>query len=462
MSLKEYEIVKCITDSEKKTKKSVCIGKIHGSTIFEQIQKGVEDYAYALYQQMANGTWQLTTTPEHENFIPLQKTPLTHPPAPTEYENEEQLYNNVKTFIYKHLDLVNPLGYDILTSFVFKTWIEELFDFTPYLGFFGREAVGKTRALEVLKELCFRAWLTTSLTPAVLFRLTEKFQPTLLLDESEFLTAEDKKELIGLLNSGQRRGHYIARMKEDSEDFVFFNVYGSKAISGTEELKRTTSSRMITFTMTKNIRPIPRTIDKTEASKLRSQLLMWRFHTIAKMKDSFTLEQKLASAELKASVEFKELEPLSGRTFELFYPLYYSAPATAKPNILEFSKELEESKLRAEKTELASEIFEAIMNLKDSKAVKGLLLIKDISNYINKDLEPQYWIAEKRIAQKCTQMGFEKTRTNRGTAIILNNTIIERLKRDPRYSTDLANWLDEGKQTEKGNIWQKSQEKPNK
>jgi len=431
MPLKEFEIYKCITESERKTKKSVCIGKIHGSTIFEQIQDITGTYKYALYQEMANNEWQLDTSLEYENFIPLTKTPLTHPPPPTEYESEEQLYNDVKAYISKHLDLVNPLGYEILTSFIFKTWIEELFDFTPYIGFFGRENVGKSRALEILKELCFRAWLTTGITTATLFRLCEKFQPTLLLDESEFLTSDEKRELIGLINAGQRRGIMIPRMNEKFQEAEFFNVYGSKCISGTEQLKATTTSRMITFTMTRNIRPMPRTLDKTEASKLRSQLLMWRFKTITKLKEP------------KATTEFKELEPLSGRTFELFYPLYYSSPATARPNILEFAKELEEIKLRAEKTELASMVFEAIINLKDVKVYKGILLLKDIAQYINTDQEPQYWIPEKTIAKKCRQMGFETTRTNRGTAIIINTKIIDRLKRDPRYSTDLFNYYGE-------------------
>jgi hypothetical protein len=185
--------------------------------------------------------------------------------------------------------------------------------------------------------------------------------------------------------------------------------------------------------MTRNIRPIPRTLDKTEASKLRGQLLMWRFKKIT---------------EPKATTEFKELEPLSGRTFELFYPLYYSAPAPARPNILEFSKELEESKLRAEKTQLASMIFEAIINLKNTHVKRGLLMLKDIANYINREQEPQYWIAEQRIGTKCSQMGFEKVRTNRGIAIIINQQLVDRLRRDPRYSTELLNFSEKSEESE--------------
>ncbi|MCJ7633762.1 hypothetical protein MUP77_15420 [Candidatus Bathyarchaeota archaeon] len=439
-----HPLIVCITETEKKTKKEVCIGKVFGSTIFEQVLDVTGKYKYALYEEMENQTWRLDATRlEHENLIPLQKTPLTHPPPPEEYESEERLYSSVKAFIQKHLDIPNPLGYDVLTAFTFSTWISELFDFTAYLGFYGREAVGKSRGLEVLQQLCFRAWLTTNLTTATLFRLTEKFAPTLLLDESEFLTAEDKKELIGLLNTGQRRGATIPRMKgEHFDEIEFFNVYCPKVIAGTEQLKRTTTSRMLVFTMTKNIRPIPRTIDKQEGEKLRGQLLMWRFRKISEMKNALTLEQKLAGrTELKATAQFPELEPLGGRMYELIYPLVYSAPTKeAKQNILEFAKEIERSKLQAEKTELSSIVFEAIINLKDTKVSRGALLVKDIAQYVNAAQPPQNWIPEKTIARKCRQMGFETTRTTRGVAILINQQLIDRLRKDTRYSTDLLNF----------------------
>ena len=432
-------------NTEKKTKKKVCIGQIHGSVIFEQIAPD----KYQVYQQMADNTWELTTKRTHEQFIPMPRIPLTHPTKPQQYENPKQLYKNVKAYIHKHLDLLNPLGYDILTAFVFASWIPELFDYTPYLGFYGREDVGKTRALEILNELCFRAWLTTGLTTATLFRLVERFNPTLLLDESEFLTTKDKQELVGLLNAGQKRGVYIPRMKgEHAEQVEFFNVYCPKAISGTKQLKRTTTSRMITFTMTRNTRKVPRRINKKEGLRLRNQLLLWRFKTIAKLKDSLTFKEKVSNTfELKATTDFKELEPLSGRTYELFYPLYYSAP-TNKNNILKFATELEQIKLRAEKTQLASTVFEAIINLKNTKVHKGLLLLKDIAQYINTDQPLQYWIPNQRIGTICSQMGLEKVRTNRGVAILLNNQVINRLRKDPRYTTDLMNFSEESEPSE--------------
>lgn len=430
-----------IKEIEAETKKEICIGRIVGTTIFEQIEEG--GGKYAIYQKMADGTWQLRSRPEYEQFVPLIGTPLSCPPLPIEYESEEQLYNNVKAFIEKHLDVPNPLGYDILTAFTFSTWVAEIFDFCPYLGFYGRESVGKTRGLEVLQQICFRGWLTTNITTATLFRLTQKFSPTLLLDESEFLTSEARAELIGLLNSGQRRGVFIPRMiGEHSEEIGFYNVYCPKAIAGTRQLKGTTRSRMITFTMTRNVKAVPRTIDKYEGQKLRGQLLMWRFLKIAQMQDELTLKQKLTGkTELKATRQFEQLEPLSGRNFELFYPLVYVAPTEeARKSIFQFAGELENAKLLAEKSQLSSMIFEAIVSIKDTKVSRGLLLLKDIAEYMHGNQPSGYWIAEKTIAQRCVQMGFEKTRTTRGTAIIISQQLIDRLRKDPRYSSELFNF----------------------
>jgi len=135
--------------------------------------------------------------------------------------------------------------------------------------------------------------------------------------------------------------------------------------------------------------------------------------------------------------------------FELIYPLYYSAPTKeAKQNILEFAKEIERSKLQAEKTELSSIVFEAIINLKDTKVSRGLLLLKDIAAYVNSVQPPQNWIPEKTIARKCRQMGFETTRTTRDVAIILNEQLIQRLRKDTRYSTDLLNFNEPNEQNE--------------
>jgi hypothetical protein len=431
-------IEQILCKTEEATKKQICVGKSLPSVIFETI-KTLGNTEYAIYAELPDNNWELRTEATFDNYVPMpaDKNPLTTPHAPLEYESEEALWNDVRAFIYKHLDLINPKGYHVLTAWVFSTWVAELFDFTAYLGFLGREAVGKTRALEVLNELCFRAWFTTGLTTATLFRLVERFNPTLLLDEAEFLNTQERKELINLLNAGQRRGLMIPRMTgEHYDDVELFGVYCPKAISGTERLKKTTRSRMITFNMTKNTRPVPKTIDKQEGAMLRSKLLMWRFHKLSRLRSNLSLKERIAlSEEVKATTEFPELEPFSGRSYELIYPLMYVAPTPhARKTITDFATELEHAKTREEKTQLSNLVFEAITKL-EPRATRGLIHLRDITAYVNSTLDIEYQYGSKTVGKIAAQMGFEKTRTSRGIAIIIDQHLMQRLRKDPRYAT---------------------------
>lgn len=425
---------------EKRRKKRVSSGKLLSSTIFEQIRNADGSTGYALYEQMADRTWRLSTTIAYENYIPMpqNKNPLTTPYKPIEYESEQNLWNEVKAYVHKHLDIPNPAGYDILTGWIFSTWINEIFDFTAYLGFFGREATGKSRALEVINQLCFRAWFTTGLTTATLFRLVERFSPTLLLDESEFLNAKERKELVSLLNAGQRRGVLIPRMKGDHyEDVELFSVYCPKAISGTEQLRKTTRSRMIIFNMTKNVRAMPKLVDKEAGAKLRSKLLMWRFKKLSALID----KQPLDVFEVKARTKFNELEKLSGRSYELFYPLMYCAPTQeTRKAVADFAAELERIKTREERTEISNLVFEAIVKLQP-KAERGLIYLRHITAYVNSVLDIQFQYGSKTVGKIVTQMGFQKVRRSKGIAVILDEALIRRLRKDPRYALELADYF---------------------
>lgn len=456
-TLNPLDVVRACARKEKRSKKRVSAGALLSSVIFEQIKGADGSARYAIYEQMADNTWRLDTRIAYENFVPLpqKKNPLTTPYTPLEYESDESLWNEVKAYVHTHLDIINPAGYNILTGWIFSTWINELFDSTAYLGFFGRESVGKTRALEILNELCFRAWFTTGLTTATLFRLVERFNPTLLLDESEFLTQKERKELVSLLNAGQRRGLLIPRMTGQHYDEVeLFSVYCPKAISGTEQLRKTTRSRMIMFNMTKNVRRMPKLMDKQTGATLRSKLLMWRFKKLSQLKDRLTFKQKISTLELKARTEFPELEKLSGRSYELFYPLLYCAPIQdIRKAIADFAIKLEEIKAREEKVELSSLVFEAIVKLQH-KAERGLLYLRDITAYVNTTLDIEYQFGGRSIGKIVTQMGFRKTRRSRGIAVIIDQALIRRLRKDPRYAIELADYFNvaNGEVKQKGSL----------
>lgn len=110
---------------------------------------------------------------------------------------------------------------------------------------------GKTQLLTLLGKLAPRAEQLSGISPSVLFRMIEKYQPTLFVDEIETVL-KDNEDLRGLLNAGHTRDSaYVWRNVAAGDDFEpkRFTVWGMKAIAGINAIKLadTVTSRSIVF-----------------------------------------------------------------------------------------------------------------------------------------------------------------------------------------------------------------------
>ena len=82
--------------------------------------------------------------------------------------------------------------------------------------------------LEILSGFCFRPAPADDMTPAVIFRLVDVMQPTLLLDEADTWLHEDFR---GLLNSGYKRIGCVWRCDGDDHEPRRFSTYAPTAIA---------------------------------------------------------------------------------------------------------------------------------------------------------------------------------------------------------------------------------------
>ena len=92
---------------------------------------------------------------------------------------------------------------------------------SPFLTFESPEKrCGKSTAMAVLQRLVARALPASNISPAALFRSTEAWQPTLLVDEADSFLAEND-ELRGVLNSGHSRATaYVIRVEGECRKSV--------------------------------------------------------------------------------------------------------------------------------------------------------------------------------------------------------------------------------------------------
>jgi putative DNA primase/helicase len=110
---------------------------------------------------------------------------------------------------------------------------------------------GKSQLLTLLGKLAPRTAQASGISPSVLFRMIEKYQPTLFIDEVETVL-KDNEELRGLINAGHTRDSaYVWRSVAKADDFEpkRFSVWSMKAIAGINAIKlaSTVTDRSIVF-----------------------------------------------------------------------------------------------------------------------------------------------------------------------------------------------------------------------
>jgi len=365
-------------------------GEIIGKEIFEQTSNGqyvvwnMKERAFAMAPEHKEGRML------YENstaiYYPLNVLPWPTADLPTKTVEHEELWQQVYNFIYTYVDLPDKLLYDVLTAWVFATYLREKLKVVPYLFAYGPLSSGKTWLLEVLQKICYRGIIGSNVSAAALYRGIEKFHPTTFLDETEIYSVAEKSEVIGLLNSGYRKGQYAWRVKntEQGTEIEFFDVFGFKALAGTEKMKATLESRSIVIRMMKNRRAIPLHIDEEKALDLRNKLLNWRF-------------RKLSSNQ---------------RIDELFECLFLVANK-GKENILKYAQKLDAEWQSREETSIEAEVLEFMLECEGS-IENSVLFTKTVADKFNEDRNEREKWKTASIGRLISRLGFIQKRGPNG------------------------------------------------
>lgn len=185
------------------------------------------------------------------------------------------------TYIIQRFIVLDKHQAQAATLWVAACWFVDVIQCAPIALINAPErACGKTQLLTVLAKLAPRTAQASGISPSVLFRMIEAYQPTLFIDEIETVL-KDNEELRGLINAGHTRDSaFVWRSVAKGDDFEpkRFNVWGMKAVAGINAIKlaETVTSRSIVFelrrkTATESVERLRRAemgLFETQASKL--------------------------------------------------------------------------------------------------------------------------------------------------------------------------------------------------
>ena len=158
--------------------------------------------------------------------------------------NGAKLLDDIAVAIRSHV-VLDDHARDATALWVAHTYIIKLFSISPKL--FIRSAArgcGKSTMLDVLAHVVTRPMLAANITTATAFRIIEKFQPTLLIDEVDAFLKENE-ELRGVLNASHRYDGVVPRLVGEDHEPRNFSVYTAIALAGIGGLHATLLDRSV-------------------------------------------------------------------------------------------------------------------------------------------------------------------------------------------------------------------------
>lgn len=167
--------------------------------------------------------------------------------------NAAELASDVAGLVRRYV-VVSEEAITAITLWIMHTYVHDAAIISPILAISSPEKrCGKTRLMALISRLVHRSLMMSNVTTAVMFRVIERYSPTLLIDEADTFIGEDST-LIGVINSGQNRaGAYVARITGDQNEPQLFSTWSPKAISLIKNLPPTIEDRSVVITMKRKL-----------------------------------------------------------------------------------------------------------------------------------------------------------------------------------------------------------------
>jgi len=212
----------------------------------------------------------------------LRAEDMWHPPSGVSEEGYGDLWDNVRAFLREYWDASEPEIYDGLTAYALSTWVRENLTFVPHLMLMGKTTGGKTRLLNTLARVSYRAIVTSSATPASMFRLIDAYDVSYYISEYHGLSHEAQRELDNVVRAGQKRGEVVTRAEPSSDGFepMVFNPFAHVAVATQFTPADDIVNRCIQVRSSPADRDMPATLDEDRAETLRNRLLFARYYLL--------------------------------------------------------------------------------------------------------------------------------------------------------------------------------------
>jgi len=207
---------------------------------------------------------------------------MWYPPSEVSDENQSELWDDVFQYLWDHWDANDTDIYIGLTAYALSTWFRGNLTFVPHLMLMGKTTGGKTRLLNTLARVSYRAIVTASATPASMFRLIDESNVTYYISEYHGLEYDARRELDNIVRAGQKRGEKVTRAEQASRGYLpqVFDPFSHVGVATQYTPDDDIINRCVQIRSSPANRDMPATFDEDRARDIRNRLLFARYRLL--------------------------------------------------------------------------------------------------------------------------------------------------------------------------------------
>jgi len=195
------------------------------------------------------------------------------------------VYDDMMKVVKQCIVFSDEIYYKLFILWIISSWKKDSWNTIGFLIFRGLISSGKTRALDLIRELGYRMIHTSGITFAAMLRVSHNYGAGVLIDEIDNKIdrrTESGRAMIDFLKPSYRKGStYTTAHKDDQDDTKTYKNYGLKAFAGESGgYDEGMFSRAIDFQMEQDYPEIDEMENVSdELSRLRTLLLNYRYKT---------------------------------------------------------------------------------------------------------------------------------------------------------------------------------------
>lgn len=412
---------------------------VNEGTLFEQIYLGGK----SLFLAFDTTTGETKTMPfieleekiiEPINGEDVELGAVKLPSGVEEYGNTLTLLAEIEAHIYSYLD-VSPNYLKFAAYYVLLSWLYDRFHTLPYLRALGDTGCGKSRFLDVIGGLCYKAISASGcVTPAPIYRMLRKWQGTLILDEADMKNSDEYNEVVTILNCGFERGRPVIRATKDNPDKVqILPVYGPKVFATRRRFKDVAlEARCLTEIMRETDRDdIPPVLGRKffkEQQELRNKLLLFR------LRNYFNVDPEAAS-----SLNLDGIEPRLRQISEAFASLFANEPEVLESYrefITNHQRELIEQRAATKTGQVVEALFALLEERGGTSVTSGTSLMGDselVTGVSAGDIAERTGLSAQAVGVILKGLGIETKLSRRGSErkreILFNEAVFRKLRK---------------------------------